>query len=55
MTIPEWLDSENIEVLIDIYEHKKSIPLTKQLIKESIMRKLDLPDDDSFNLWYKLQ
>lgn len=55
MKIETWLEKSDLEWLVEMYDHPNSIKEFKQAAKDAIMKKLDIPDDESFELWYKLQ
>jgi hypothetical protein len=54
MTLKEFFKEFTIDELADMYKNRIQNDIAKEALKEIIMERLDLPDDDSFELYIKL-
>lgn len=53
-TLKEFFTEFTIEELIDMYKYRMQDDLSKESLKEFIMERLELPDEDSFKLYIEL-
>ena len=54
-TLKEFFKEFTTDDLCELYIIRIQDDLAKESLKEIIMERLDLPDDEAFELWLKLQ
>ena len=54
MTLKDFFNEFTIEEIVDMYIHRIQNDLAKESLKEIIMKRLELPDEDSFQLYIEL-
>ena len=54
MTLEEFFEEFTTDDLVDMYRNRIHSDVGKDTIKESLMNRLDMNDNDSFELWLEL-
>jgi hypothetical protein len=55
MTLKEFFEEFTADEIVDLYVNRIQDDIAKESLKEILMERLELLDDESFELWLKLQ
>jgi hypothetical protein len=54
LTIEDWISIEDISFLVELYRRDDTNQEFHDILKVGLIKRLELPDEDSFQLWIEL-